>query len=117
MALALGIAIGSVVQIAFFVIPLMVLIAWCVGQPLSLDFHIYQGIVLKKEIISSIAFLSLITFNSFFYFLVASIFLCIFIVAFVVNHGKSNWLQGVLLISAYCVIALGFWIHIDPQNP
>lgn len=31
----MSVAIGSSIQIALFVIPVLVLLGWCIGQPLS----------------------------------------------------------------------------------
>merc|ERR1712070_396319 len=42
MELSLGIAVGSSTQIALFVVPLCVVIAWANDQPLSLDFHPFE---------------------------------------------------------------------------
>ena len=36
MDLAFGVALGSSTQIALFVVPLMVIIGWLIGQPLDL---------------------------------------------------------------------------------
>ena len=44
MEIALGIAVGSSVQIAVFVIPLCVIMGWFMGVPMSLDFHIFETI-------------------------------------------------------------------------
>lgn len=38
MELALGVAVGSATQISVMVVPVMILLAWMVGKPLSLDF-------------------------------------------------------------------------------
>merc|ERR1719382_446348 len=42
MELSLGIAVGSAVQIALFVVPLLVLVAYAFDMDLSLDFHIFE---------------------------------------------------------------------------
>ena len=41
MDLAIGIAIGSSMQIALFVTPFCVLVGWAMGQPMSLDFTVF----------------------------------------------------------------------------
>ncbi len=84
MSISLGIALGSVVQIAFFVIPFTVLVAWSLNLPLSLDFHVFQT---------------------------ATLFVTTLLVAFVVQGGSSNWLQGILLFFSYLVIGAGYWVH------
>lgn len=42
MDIALGIAVGSATQIALFVIPFCVIVGWMVGEPFTLDFHIFE---------------------------------------------------------------------------
>ena len=86
MELALGIAVGSAVQISLFVIPLMVLVAWAVNIPLDLDFHPFEAV---------------------------SFLMCTIIVGFIIQNGESNWLQGALLVIAYGAISVGFFIHTD----
>ena len=40
-----------------------------------------------------------------------TLFLTIILVTFVIQHGESNWLQGVMLLVAYFMIAAGFAVH------
>merc|ERR1712196_643361 len=40
--ICIGIAVGSATQIAVFVIPFCVVVAWIIGEPLSLNFHIFE---------------------------------------------------------------------------
>ncbi|KAJ3337126.1 hypothetical protein HDU93_001552 [Gonapodya sp. JEL0774] len=82
MDLAIGVAIGSSLQIALFVAPLLVLIAWCINIPLNLDFTVFE---------------------------VAVSFVSVFIVNALITDGKSNWLEGVLLLGAYLVVAIAFY--------
>lgn len=49
--LSLTIAIGSSIQIALFVIPLLVTIAWMIGQPLSLFFPLWETIMLVLTVL------------------------------------------------------------------
>lgn len=44
--LALGVALGSSVQIALGVIPALVLVAWAIGAPLTLDFGTFEAVIL-----------------------------------------------------------------------
>ena len=78
------------VQIALFVIPLCIVIAWFVDRPLSLDFHPFESGVLL---------------------------LTVLLVGFLVQNGESNWLQGVMLVTAYLVVSAGFFVHVDPVVP
>ncbi|KDE05621.1 hypothetical protein MVLG_03993 [Microbotryum lychnidis-dioicae p1A1 Lamole] len=77
--LAMSVAVGSSIQIALFVIPLLVLIGWMIGQPLTLAFDPFETLIL---------------------------FLSICAVNFAIQDGRSNWLEGGTLMMAYVVIAI-----------
>ena len=82
MDLSLAIAIGSSVQIAVFVAPLMVLVAWVLGVNLSLEFGILDT---------------------------AATFMAVLVANFILNAGKPNWLEGVMLLACYTILALSFF--------
>ena len=82
MDLSLAIAIGSSVQIAVFVAPLMVLFAWVMGVNLSLEFGILET---------------------------AATFMSVLVANFILNDGKTNWLEGVMLLACYAILALSFF--------
>ncbi|MDP6333674.1 MAG: calcium/proton exchanger [Candidatus Poseidoniaceae archaeon] len=82
MDLSLAIAIGSSVQIALFAAPLMVLLAWALGVPLTLEFGLLETVA---------TFISVLVANS------------------ILADGKSNWLEGVMLIASYVILALAFF--------
>ncbi|KAF8071716.1 calcium/proton exchanger [Lyophyllum atratum] len=84
LTLSLGVAVGSSIQIALFVIPFIVTLAWILGKPLTLLFDPYESIVL---------FLSVVTVN------------------YVVQDGKSNWLEGMILMSLYLILGVTFWFY------
>lgn len=84
MDLSLQISIGSAVQIAMFVAPVLVLV--------SLFFKTQMGLV----------------FNT---FELAAIIFSVFIVNAVAEDGESNWFEGVQLLSAYAIIAVAFFFH------
>jgi Ca2+:H+ antiporter len=46
MDLALGVAVGSSMQIALLVTPLMVIIGWIINQPMSLYFNLFETAVM-----------------------------------------------------------------------
>ncbi|KAF7760181.1 hypothetical protein Agabi119p4_10857 [Agaricus bisporus var. burnettii] len=80
--LAMSVAVGSCIQIALFVIPLLVLVAWGMGKPLTLLFDPLETVVL---------------------------FFSVLLVKFSVEDGKSHWMSGMALVSVYILIALAFW--------
>lgn len=82
--LSLGVAVGSSIQIALFVIPFTVILGWILGKPLTLLFDPFESIVL---------FLAVLTVN------------------YVVQDGKSNWLEGMILMCLYAIIAVTFWYY------
>lgn len=84
LTLSLGVAVGSSIQIALFVIPFIVTLAWIMGKPLTLLFDPLESIVL---------FLSVLTVN------------------YVVQDGKSNWLEGMILMCLYLILAVTFWFY------
>ena len=82
MDLSVGIAIGSSIQIALFVTPLIVLMGWALGVPMTLQFGSFETIVT---------------------------FLAVLIANFIIQDGESNWLEGAMLLITYGIIAIAFW--------
>lgn len=84
MDLALGIAIGSSIQIALFVAPVLVLASACLGrgQLMNLVFEPAEvmAVVLSVVVVSQIS-----------------------------GDGESNWLEGVQLLSVYTILGLLFY--------
>lgn len=62
MDLALGVAVGSSMQIALLVTPLMVIIAWPMGVEMSLFFNIYETAVLLIAVIM-VNYLIMVSFS------------------------------------------------------
>lgn len=82
MDISLEIAIGSSTQIALFVAPLLVFIGFFMGQPLDLLFTSYELVVIIMATV---------------------------ITAMISMDGRSNWLEGAQLLSAYAIMALAFF--------
>lgn len=84
MDLSVGIALGSCIQIALFVAPLLVLASYFIApQPLELAFG-------RAEI--------------------GSLLMAVLIGAMVCGDGQSNWFKGVQLITVYAIVALMFYL-------
>ncbi|RYP59498.1 hypothetical protein DL769_008503 [Monosporascus sp. CRB-8-3] len=79
MDLAIGVAVGSSIQIALFLTPLVVILGWIIGREMTLYFTLFETVCL---------------------------FVSAFIVNFLVLDGRSNYLEGALLCSTYVIIAL-----------
>ena len=89
MDLAIGVAVGSSIQIALFVTPVIVLLGWILNKDMSLYFSLFETI---------------------------SLFVSAFIVNFLVLDGRSNYLEGALLIAAYVIIALAAFFYPDSDE-
>lgn len=88
MDLSLSIAIGSSIQVALFVAPLLVLASVFIGpQPMDLLFG--KGLVL-------------------------AVFLAVAITGQVASDGRSDWLKGVQLLAVYLILGLAFFL--TPQT-
>jgi len=86
MDLAIGVAIGSSLQIAIFVTPFLVILGWIMGQPMTLHFETFE----------TVAF-----------------FLASLVVILLIQDGKSNYLEGLLCLGMYFIIALAFYVLPD----
>lgn len=79
MDLAIGVAVGSSIQIALFVTPLVVILGWIIDRQMTLYFTLFETV---------------------------SLFVSTFIVNFLVLDGRSNYLEGALLCATYIIIAV-----------
>ena len=84
MDLSFAIAVGSSTQIAVFVAPVMILIAWFMGVDLDFDFGAFETI---------------------------AVFLSVLIANTIAADGKSNWLEGAMLLGTYAIMGAAFYLH------
>lgn len=49
--ISMGVAVGSSIQIALFVIPLLVVLGWMMGRPLTLLFDPFESIALFLSVL------------------------------------------------------------------
>lgn len=89
MDLAIGVALGSSIQIALFVTPVIVLLGWILNTEMSLYFSLFETV---------------------------SLFASAFIVNYLMLDGRSNYLEGALLIAAYVIIAVAAFFYPPCQN-
>lgn len=89
MDLALGVALGSSVQIALFVLPMIVLIGWMTDKPMSLKFPQHE---------------------------VYLYLLAVIIVSLCLTNQRTNWLEGSLLVFTYVMIAIGIYFEKDDEE-
>ncbi|PLB50371.1 putative sodium/calcium transporter [Aspergillus steynii IBT 23096] len=85
MDLAIGVAVGSSMQIALLVLPLIIVIGWGKGiDEMTLYFDAFQVILL---------------------------FVSVLLVNYLIADGKSHWLEGILLMMMYLIIAVAAWYY------
>jgi Ca2+:H+ antiporter len=82
MDLAYHIAVGSSMQIALFVAPVLVFLSYAIGQPMNLLFTTFE---------------------------VITVGLAVAIVSLVAVDGESNWMEGVMLLAVYVIFAIAFF--------
>jgi Ca2+:H+ antiporter len=83
MELSLGIAVGSSLQIALFVAPVLVIVSHFLGpRPMDLMFTPAE---------------------------VLAIFLAVLITGQIASDGESNWIEGVQLLAVYVIMAIVFY--------
>jgi Ca2+:H+ antiporter len=84
MDLSVSVVMGSSLQIAFFVAPVLVIAGWLMGQPMDLNFNPFElvAVVVAVLIVNSIS-----------------------------SDGRSNWLEGILLLASYVILGLAFFFH------
>jgi len=83
--------VGSSIQITLFIIPLVILISWAMGKPLTLLFDPFECVTL---------FLTVLTLN------------------YIVAGGMTHWLDGIILLHFYLLVGVGFWFYpgYDPTS-
>jgi Ca2+:H+ antiporter len=84
MDLSVSVAVGSSLQIALFVAPVLILVGLLVGQPMDLNFNPFELVAVVVAVLIA---------NS------------------VSSDGRSDWLEGALLLAAYAVLGLAFYFH------
>ncbi len=84
MDLAVNIAVGSTLQVALFVAPVLVLIGFFIGKPLDLFFNLFE---------------------------LAAIGVTMLIVNNITQDGESNWFEGLQLLALYAILAVAFFFH------
>ncbi|KFY43676.1 hypothetical protein V494_01850 [Pseudogymnoascus sp. VKM F-4513 (FW-928)] len=89
MDLAIGVAVGSSMQIALLVTPFLVVMGWIIDQPMTLHFETFETVVF---------------------------FLSVLVVSYVLADGRSNYLEGSMLLGLYFIIALAFSVYPDDTS-
>lgn len=87
MDLAVSVALGSTLLVALLVVPVLVLVGPLLGHPLDLRFEIYELVAVITAVVVS----NLVSLD-----------------------GRSDWLEGALLLAAYVILAAGFFFQAAP---
>ena len=69
---AIGVIVSSILQIALFVIPFLVILGWIIGQPMTLKFEMFQTTML---------------------------FFAVLVVNRLLQDGKYTYIQGAMLVA------------------
>lgn len=80
--LSLNIAVGSSVQVALLIAPLLVFTGLVIGQPMDLVFTTFEVVAVAASVA---------------------------IVTLVAMDGESNWMEGLMLLCVYAILALAFY--------
>lgn len=80
--ISLEIGLNSAIQIALFVVPIIMLISEIMGYGFAIQFSLFE---------------------------IISVFFSVMIINYLSSDGKCNWLEGFQLISVYLIIAIAFF--------
>jgi Ca2+:H+ antiporter len=84
MDLSVSVAMGSSLLVALLVAPILVLVGQAIGQPMDLNFNLFEVVAVTI----AVAIANLISLD-----------------------GRSNWLEGTLLLATYVVLGAAFYFH------
>jgi Ca2+:H+ antiporter len=84
MELSYQVAMGSCLQVALMVTPMLVFLSYLVGHPLSLAFSPFE---------------------------IASLLAATIIASSTLQDGESTWLEGAMFLAIYLFFAAAFWFH------
>ncbi len=87
MDLSVSVALGSTLLVALLVVPVLVLVGPALGHPLDLSFNVYELVAVITAVVVS----NLVSLD-----------------------GRSDWLEGALLLAAYVILAAGFYFQAGP---
>jgi Ca2+:H+ antiporter len=82
MDLALGVTVGASIQVALLVAPVLVFLGALANQPMDLVFTRFE---------------------------IVAIGLTVLLAKQLIGNGKSNWLEGLMLVAVYLMLGIGFY--------
>ena len=87
MDLAIGVTVGASIQVALLVAPVLVFAGFFLGQDMNLLFTRFE---------------------------MWAVVLAVFITRTLIYDGESTWLEGLMLVAIYFMLAIGFF-HLPPE--
>jgi len=87
MDLTVGVAVGSSLQIALFVAPILVFVSYPLGRPMNLEFSLPE---------------------------VTGVAVAVYILFQISGDGETNWLEGVQLLALYLILGILFF-YLPPK--
>jgi Ca2+:H+ antiporter len=82
MDLSVSVAMGSSLLVALLMAPMLVLVGYAIGQPMDLNFNPFE---------------------------VVSVGIAVVVANLISLDGRSNWLEGALLLATYFILAAAFY--------
>ncbi|KAG0086359.1 hypothetical protein BGZ92_008201 [Podila epicladia] len=82
---SIALMIGSCMQIALLVTPLLVLLGWIIDQPMTFRFTLMEVVILAGSVM---------------------------IVNYLIQDNTTNWLEGCMLLAAFFMCALAFYFDV-----
>jgi len=89
MNLSVGIAIGSSLQIALFVAPVLIFLSYLLGRRMDLEFSLPE---------------------------VCAVVASVYILFQISGDGETNWIEGVQLLSLYAILGILFFYLPEPRH-
>ena len=89
MDLSVGIAIGSSLQIALFVAPVLIFLSYLFGRPMDLEFTMPE---------------------------VVAVVVSVYVLFQISSDGETNWIEGIQLLSLYVILGILFFYLPEPQH-
>jgi len=89
MDLTVNIAIGSSLQIALFVAPVLIFLSYLFGRPMNLEFTMPE---------------------------VVAVVVSVYILFQISEDGETNWIEGIQLLSVYVILGILFFYLPEPRH-
>lgn len=84
MDLSVSVAMGSSLLVALLIAPMLVLVGYFIGQPMDLSFNLFE---------------------------IVAVAVAVTIANLISLDGRSNWLEGILLLATYAILGAAFYFQ------